>query len=105
VRDGVQHRFRRTFQNVGQADDESSFPQPDGVIHIRKRIKPGCQLRYRGTRTKSAIFLLKNLNQVHYFIGYLEFGRLVLECKIFLPQINQIAGQQNKQFFGHFFFF
>jgi hypothetical protein len=61
MQDGIQHRFRRAFKKVREADKNALLAQADGAIDVGKAIEADFKFRHRRTGAQIAICLFKNL--------------------------------------------
>jgi len=58
--DGVDHGFRRAFEQVGEADQNLTFPQPYGGVQRGEAAKANRNGRHRRPRAKRPVLFLKD---------------------------------------------
>jgi len=57
--DRLENGLRRTFEEVGEPDEQASVTQTDGVVDVREGKKLDFQLRWAGPRAKFSVSFLE----------------------------------------------
>ena len=70
VRNGLKHARGRAFQQVGKAHVQAAFAEPNGVVHIGKRIELDPKLGQRRARPQLAVGCLKDVMEIGRNFSY-----------------------------------
>ena len=67
VQDGMKHRLRRSFEQVGEANQQFSVTQADGIVQVGEREEPNLKFRQRRSRAELSVGLFEDVGGSHCF--------------------------------------